>query len=1038
MEIWVSPAVAGRQVVRLSLPLPAGFLRQEHSLLLSDGRTDLPASVRVLTRHSRDGSARRALVTFVYHFNDTRPVHFRLSSVTSRVAEPTPFTVRVRVRGEEVQIVYPEGPRLMACLLAPPRRSSEPAREEVVEQNEHFLWLRYTLPDAEYSRVIEVRADALGCVAVMVHLRRHLPGDGYAPAFGWELDMLDVSGEWALHQGQSAVPIASAPLKHSFASGEPCTVTAGGYRLYHPAAPFKRRGYAEVWRDGATLHYRYWRCLAEERVPMQETSWRRAEFVVAPATLPSLRPTLQYPQVLRAPTQVWRELYGIEPLPRLRGELKKVVSFHRQAILRSVVVGDDWGNITVYSDNSNSGATHGMNRLNHCVPIFEDAYRSGDTQLLDAALLWCQNFADLTIWWGDEGRGGTRYPNIVSQGQSPTDGNQTFMWRSNSAVDFCTKGFDAFFIAYEETGDPRMKEALEAQVAYASQRVHAHQGECRNVGIVRDFVRLYRFTGESRYLNEALRLFRELRTKLWDNNLFDQGGKPPTTDLPFFDDDATGSQFGYAKPYILGYALAGLPMLLRHAPHEPRLRAAVTAVADFLVEAQDPLGGWRYPHPRSSCLLLWQAMEHAWQLAQANRAVGVRKSHLDAIERALCQRMQSVLQLDSLLSELRGWELSTGLVKTQAELNALYRRPEERDLTRDYAEGQVSAGSSPPEGLVYFSDVLCFLLQHRPASRLLASPKADTPLAKVLRRALRERAASRNIDQEVPAMLLVASNPNPRALPTLSVWEDDRLSPGRKLTMVSATFPTVPDFTCDAWCYESDVDFVDARALERGRLQLRHRWRAHPQVLLVTTVTPEPEAVEFLVHLEHTEHRGDLPGEVPFVNLCWQVRRSPTFRSAPDAYPEFVKRCFIFTARGRTFLHETTRRKIPVRSADDPYNNPPWVQMYSAAWLPLPQASPDSWADYSPDQYVVPVIGVLSRDGRYLAALANDSATVMAQAWHDCLHDNPAWLPADAPPSKRRWRLKVYAMRNDPTELLRRVQRDFPNVRKHLPARRQN
>ncbi|MER3472716.1 MAG: hypothetical protein C4335_01490 [Armatimonadota bacterium] len=104
----------------------------------------------------------------------------------------------------------------------------------------------------------------------------------------------------------------------------------------------------------------------------------------------------------------------------------------------------------------------------------------------------------------------------------------------------------------------------------------------------------------------------------------------------------------------------------------------------------------------------------------------------------------------------------------------------------------------------------------------------------------------------------------------------------------------------------------------------------------MTVVTPEPGAVEFSAHLEHAEHRQKMPAEPLFVNLCWQVRRAPSFASAPEPYPEFVKRCLIFTARGRTFLHQTTRRKIPVRPADDPYNNPPWVQADAAAWLPLP------------------------------------------------------------------------------------------------------
>ncbi|MBI2928729.1 MAG: hypothetical protein HYY24_23955 [Verrucomicrobia bacterium] len=282
-----------------------------------------------------------------------------------------------------------------------------------------------------------------------------------------------------------------------------------------------------------------------------------------------------------------------------------------------------------------------------------------------------------------------------------------------------------------------------------------------------------------------------------------------------------------------------------------------------------------------------------------------------------------------------------------------------------------------------------------------------------------------------PAPLVTAINPDPARLPTLAVWEDDKSGgPGRKLTMVATTFPNVPGLTCDSWCYESEVDFLAARGLDGGRLELRHRLRASPHMLLVTTVTPEPGAVEFAARLVlENERAGEWPAQPPFVNLCWQLRRAPTFTSALEPYPEFIKRCFIFTERGRTFLHETTRRRIPVRAPDDRYNNPPWVQMYVGTWQDVPVAATNSWADYSPDRYTTTVIGTISRDGKYLAALANDSATMMAQAWHDCLHNNPQWQPADAPLSERTWRLKIYAMANDPSALLARVAKDFPKAR---------
>jgi len=101
------------------------------------------------------------------------------------------------------------------------------------------------------------------------------------------------------------------------------------------------------------------------------------------------------------------------------------------------------------------------------------------------------------------------------------------------------------------------------------QSIHANTGECRNIGDVRDFIRLYRYTGQDTYLQDALRLFRELRTKLSAGHLFDQGGKPLDPDPPFIDEDKAGLKVGYAKPYIIGYALAGLPELIPFARTSP-------------------------------------------------------------------------------------------------------------------------------------------------------------------------------------------------------------------------------------------------------------------------------------------------------------------------------------------------------------------------------------------------------------------------------------------------------------------------------------
>lgn len=274
------------------------------------------------------------------------------------------------------------------------------------------------------------------------------------------------------------------------------------------------------------------------------------------------------------------------------------------------------------------------------------------------------------------------------------------------------------------------------------------------------------------------------------------------------------------------------------------------------------------------------------------------------------------------------------------------------------------------------------------------------------------------------AMLVTANNPAPEKLPTLGVHQVE------KELRVRATFPNVPGFTCDAWCYESPMDCLGIAALEHGCLELRHQDKNNHAVIYVTTVSPLPGAVEFKARVELAPGAtGPLPDKLLTPNLCWQLKAAPGFcRLSDENYPEFVERCFIFTQKGRTFLGNTKRNPIPCRELTDPVNNPPWVQMYVGAWRDKPQVSPTSWAAYSEDRFVAPIIGAVSKDGKHLAAIVNDSASTMCQAWHDCMHNNAEWLPADAPPKNQTWTVRVYAMQNNPFALVEKAAADFTNL----------
>ena len=206
-----------------------------------------------------------------------------------------------------------------------------------------------------------------------------------------------------------------------------------------------------------------------------------------------------------------------------------------------------------------------MNRLNHCPAIFEEAWRTRRPPPPRRRRQLVRQLPRPLDLVGTRRRtAGTRYNNIRAQNRTPLDDDRHFMWRSNSRSISAPRATARSCSPTSRRATRGMREALDAQVSYASQYVHADRGEARNIGDADDFMRLYRYTGERRYLDQALRLFRELRTKLSAGDLFSQGGQPIEPDPPFIDDDDTGYRHPFAKPYIIGYALLGLPRLARH------------------------------------------------------------------------------------------------------------------------------------------------------------------------------------------------------------------------------------------------------------------------------------------------------------------------------------------------------------------------------------------------------------------------------------------------------------------------------------------
>src|SRR5262245_55390111 len=108
LSFTVTPSAAGRQLIRVSLPFPAGMAKEGQTFLASDGQREVPAMLRALTWWPTQGSgnrlARRALVTFPYAFPSQSPVRFSLQAGAAAARGRARLPVEVKVGGEMVTV----------------------------------------------------------------------------------------------------------------------------------------------------------------------------------------------------------------------------------------------------------------------------------------------------------------------------------------------------------------------------------------------------------------------------------------------------------------------------------------------------------------------------------------------------------------------------------------------------------------------------------------------------------------------------------------------------------------------------------------------------------------------------------------------------------------------------------------------------------------------------------------------------------------------------------------------------------------------
>ena len=176
-------------------------------------------------------------------------------------------------------------------------------------------------------------------------------------------------------------------------------------------------------------------------------------------------------------------------------------------------------------------------------------------------------------------------------------------------------------------------------------------------------------------------------------------------------------------------------------------------------------------------------------------------------------------------------------------------------------------------------------------------------------------------------------------------------------------------------------------------VEMRHEIRAHS------------DEVEFHFVLKNlSEQPVDLDWFEP---ACIRVDR---FTGLDQNH--YIEKSFIYTERGLTTLDKTQRREEALYHGG---------QLYVPKGIDLRDINP---RPISPEQPVNGLIGCFSADNRYLLATASDSTHELFQGVYVCLHSDPH-VGGLGPRETKKFRAKLYLLKNDSTELLKRYERDF-------------
>ena len=724
---------ARRTVVRVSVPVRAGAIAAEPGVLVATGGWHrVAAQSHVITRHT-DGSVRRMMLSVPLELaageyaafvceadlfaDDPRPILH--GEDPARISTDAFEAVASRAR---VQLSDSVGRHLATIEPFGPVPESAPARMTVLEAGAHYVWLRYNMDGEQWAAEVDVEISRYGEISLTHRLQAREAGNHWTPDFGFEVTAPGAN----LARGPSAVTFMGLDYSAHFAEYPelvaPLALADGtAISLANPLALRQTRGTLEVRDDGGVVRVRSSRNepveqIEEDGLMIQEGQWRVSKLLIAPVGPEEMARRVDEPVGAHADWRLYDAVYRTGAPPATgRLLLLRAIQKYVQAMQRMSLSGDDWGNMTSWAPQDDEQKINSMVRFNHCRYVWEDYFRLGDPRLLEIARDWSENYRNLSVYWGpnEDFYGGSRRGRALRNEPGSPHGPGSYMVRYNNALGWITKGFAAFWLAYEETGDPRFREAAEEQARWSADKMTCLKLEMRSIGGVADYAKLYEYTGEPFHLQQAVRLWEEFQQGQLDNLLFTQHGKPAVGDHLYIQSDEFGYKHQFVKPYMVQYATNALPYLLEHRPDDQRLRDTILALNDWMATHRQPGGGWGYPHYLTAGMGWNNEYSHGIALACD---LEPKEAYLDAIRENLAPAVQLLDRYGELPAGINPWEYAAGI--NAAERQRRYELATDRPVMRDYEQGAVRFGQSP-DNCVYACVLLRDYLRHRSEQSLL-------------------------------------------------------------------------------------------------------------------------------------------------------------------------------------------------------------------------------------------------------------------------------------------------------------------------------